>query len=454
MMFPRTYLRNQYGTYYYPIYVRLSFWWLVSVVLAFAFRFLNSWLSGKSLFRLPSMFMLFLAVVLSMAGLYLIASGIMRNGGLVAYTWSELLAGDVRQALLNTMALKMRDARAVRVPSVVITVENEQLELKVSKLPGMHDLSLLVEDINSALVRGKYRGYAVVTSVTAQDGTYYDFLLEDVSLDRTFRPRTANDLIASPYLLKLQEGLEINLSKLPHIAIWGKSGSGKTTVLMSIIAQVLSSGSELLFLDGKTEFSSFSVFYPSEKIATDNSNVLRLLERVVSEVKQRQQVVADEVKRRNQLGLTGYNVGLKPIVIIGDEIGSIVAGMGSKEQKQFNALLTQLVQKGRSVSVFVILASQSPAVDVLPQGIRSQFSTRILLGSASGDVQRMAFGQAVTDGEVEKFQGFYLVDGLPNPQRFFVPNLITFDLENIETFQRLYEIGKSIFCISVHQCTH
>lgn len=143
------------------------------------------------------------------------------------------------------------------------------------------------------------------------------------------------------------------------------------------------------------------------------------------------------------MGLTGYEIGLQPIIIIGDEIGSIVAGMTSKDKKEFIALLTQVVQKGRSVSVFAILASQSPSVDVLPQGIRSQFSTKILLGSASGDVQRMAFGEAITSGNVEKYQGYYYVDGLTiEPQKFFVPNLFKYDLENMQTFEKLYELGK------------
>lgn len=134
---------------------------------------------------------------------------------------------------------------------------------------------------------------------------------------------------------------------------------------------------------------------------------------------------------------------MKPVVVIGDEIGSIVASMDNKQKKLFVSYMTQLVQKGRSVSIFGIVASQSPAVDVLPQGVRSQFSTKILLGSASGDVQRMAFGDVQTSGNVEKFQGYYYSDGITiEPQKYFVPNLFTNNLENMETFKKLYEIGQ------------
>ena len=64
---------------------------------------------------------------------------------------------------------------------------------------------------------------------------------------------------------------------------------------------------------------------------------------------ERQKIIADEVKRRKKLGLTGFDLGLKPIVVIGDEIGSIVAGMTAKEKKQFVAYLTEIDQKSCSV---------------------------------------------------------------------------------------------------------
>ena len=85
------------------------------------------------------------------------------------------------------------------------------------------------------------------------------------------------------------------------------------------------------------------------------------------------------------------------------------------------------------------MASQSPATTVLPSDIRSQFSTRILLGSATGDTQRMAFDQVATEGGVAKFQGYYMTSGLTvQPQKFFVPNLYEHDLASMQIFERLY----------------
>ncbi len=79
--------------------------------------------------------------------------------------------------------------------------------------------------------------------------------------NKTFVPRTLQDLIQKPYELVLQKGLKINLAKSPHLAVWGASGSGKTTLLLSLIAQMLSCGTDLKFIDGKDEFSSLAKFY-------------------------------------------------------------------------------------------------------------------------------------------------------------------------------------------------
>lgn len=88
------------------------------------------------------------------------------------------------------------------------------------------------------------------------------------------------------------------------------------------------------------------------------------------------------------------------------------------------------------------MASQSPATDVVSQSVRAQFSTKILLGSANGEIQRMAFGVSVDVGNVEKFRGYYTSDGLTvSPQKFFVPNLYKNRLNELNIFEKLYKIG-------------
>ena len=127
-----------------------------------------------------------------------------------------------------------------------------------------------------------------------------------------------------------------------------------------MILQLFSMGADIRFIDGKDEFSSFQGFYPAEKIVSDPDDVFEQLEDVLAIIKQRQQIMADEVQKRGKMGLKASEVGLCPVVIVADEIGSIVALMDSKQAKRFVADLVAIIQRGRSVGVSVIASTQDP----------------------------------------------------------------------------------------------
>jgi len=320
------------------------------------------------------------------------------------------------------------------------------ITVTVEKLAGMYDIDKLTEDINSSF-RKKLGAYAVTSAMITTDGLFYKFVLEDVGTDKTWRPATVDDIKAEKYIIKLQEGLEVNLSERAHIAIWGKTGSKKTTVLFGIILQLFSMGADVRFIDGKDEFSAFSGFYPIEKIVSNLDDVFRQLEDILAIIKERQKIMADEMQKRGKMGLKASEVGLRPVVLVADEIGSIVALMDSKQSKKFVADLTAIIQRGRSVGVSVIASTQDPSTDTLPQRIRQQFATKILLGSANSDIQRMAFGEVATAGDVEDFRGFYTCDGLTNqPMKFFVCDLYSRGFNELGAFEKAYEIG--FFCVN------
>lgn len=438
----RVYRKTPRGYYSYGIYHYLSFW-----IIAFLFLFLLSTyilnVIDLDFFRDIEALSLASALFLGVIEVVKILVGSIKNKGLLKYIYSLSLERRIRRAFLNTMTLNVvKDLPKIEVPKIRISFDGEKIYVYVQRLAGMNEIEKVKDNINVSVV-GRYKSYAVVEAMEADDGTNFKFCLEDLGTDKTFVPNTIDDLKQKPYFIKLQEGLTLNLSKFPHLAVWGQTGSGKTTVLMSVIAQCLSNGTDLYFIDGKDEFSSFGVFYPKEKIATDNEEVISLLKGISQIITNRQKQMANVVQKRKELGLTGFDVKLKPVVIIADEVGSVIAGMSSKEKKELVNNLLQIAQKGRSVSVFLVMASQSPAVTVLPSDVRSQFSTKILLGSATGDTQRMAFDQVATDGGVSRFQGYYMTSGLTTqPQKFFVPNLYKSGLASMHIFEKLYKEKK------------
>lgn len=434
-----TYKKNAQNVYKVPLYARFWTWWALVLVLA-----VLSFVVGLVVsIKIVQVVLWSLVAILTIWRAYALTGSVIKAGTIGKYITEKKAEKAVTKSLLATMAVnRLQDTPHISVPSVRVGASlPSHITVRVEKLAGMYDVDKLTEDINSSF-RKKLGAYAVTSAMITTDGLFYKFLLEDVGTDKTWRPATTDDIKAEKYIIKLQEGLEVNLSERAHITVWGKTGSKKTTVLFGIILQLFSMGADVRFIDGKDEFSAFSGFYPIEKIVSDPDDVFGQLEDILAIIKERQKIMADEVQKRGKMGLKASEVGLRPVVLVADEIGSIVALMDSKQTKKFVADLTAIIQRGRSVGVSVIASTQDPSTDTLPQKIRQQFATKILLGSANSDIQRMAFGEVATVGDVEDFRGFYVCDGLTNqPMKFFVCDLYSHGFNELGAFEKAYKIG-------------
>lgn len=433
------YKKNVQNVYKIPLYRFFWFWWLLVVSLAVLSLLLGLVVSIK----LVQVSLWSLVVILTIWRAYSLTKSVIDAKSIKTYITQKNAEREITKSLLATMSVnQLRDTPHIAVPRVRVGASlPSHVKVTMEKLPGMYDIEKLTEDINSSF-RGKLGAYAVTSAMITSDGLFYKFVLEDVGTDKTWRPATVDDIKAEKYIIKLQKGLEVNLSERAHIAVWGKTGSKKTTVLFGIILQLFTMGADVRFIDGKDEFSSFKGFYPADKIVSDIDPVFEQLEDILAIIKERQKIMANEVQKRQKIGLKASEVGLQPVVLVADEIGSIVALMDSKQSKKFVADLTAIIQRGRSVGVSVIASTQDPSTDTLPQKIRQQFATKILLGSANSDIQRMAFGEVATAGNVEDFRGFYTCDGLTNqPMKFYVCDLYNHGFNELEIFKKAYDIG-------------
>lgn len=434
-----TYKKNAQNVYKVPLYVQFWTWWALVLVLAVLSLVLGLVVSIK----LVQVVLWSLVAILTIWRSYSLTKSVINAKSIKTYITQKNAERAITKSLLATMSVnQLRDTPHIAVPRVRVGASlPSHVKVTVEKLAGMYDIEKLTEDINSSF-RGKLGAYAVTSAMITTDGLFYKFVLEDVGTDKTWRPATVDDIKAEKYIIKLQEGLEVNLSERAHIAVWGRTGSKKTTVLFGIILQLFSMGADVRFIDGKDEFSSFKGFYPADKIVSDVDPVFEQLEDILAIIKERQQIMADEVQKRQKIGLKASEIGLQPVVLVADEIGSIVALMDSKQSKKFVADLTAIIQRGRSVGVSVIASTQDPSTDTLPQKIRQQFATKVLLGSANSDIQRMAFGEVATAGNVEDFRGFYTCDGLTNqPMKFYVCDLYSHGFNELGAFEKAYKIG-------------
>lgn len=326
------------------------------------------------------------------------------------------------RAFLDVQSVNpMLKTSLVGVPWIEILASDGVLEVKIERLPGLDEDEKLAELISVA-TRKDWEAFEVVDFWREPGGVYSVFILEDVASDKRL---DVTSVISSavPFKIVLQKGLVVDFEKSPGLGLFGKSGAGKTTTLLSFLAQFLAGGSQVYLVDGKNELQALSNVLQR---ASGVSDVLSMLGYVVAQMEQREAFLGKEGARRQRLGLKASEVGLTPLVVAIDELGAIVASAQAKEKAQLIALLTQIALKGRSSGVILVVASQFASVDTIPNAVRSQLSTKILLGGAPAELVRMVFPTASPGARsARQFEGFVYIDGQRGrePSRYQVPSL-------------------------------
>lgn len=326
------------------------------------------------------------------------------------------------RAFLDVQSVNpMLKTSLVGVPWVEVLGTDGGLQVKIERLPGLDEDEKLAELISVA-TRKDWEAFEVVDFWREPGGVYSVFMLEDVASDKRL---DVGSVISStvPFKIVLQKGLTVDFEKSPGLGLFGKSGAGKTTTLLSFLAQFLAGGSQVYLVDGKNELQALSNVLQR---ASGVSDVLSMLGYVVAQMEQREDFLGSEGARQGRLGLKASEVGLIPLVVAIDELGALVASAGTKEKAQLVALLTQIALKGRSSGVILVVASQFASVDTIPNAVRSQLSTKILLGSAPAELVRMVFPTASPGARsARQFEGFVYVDGQRGrePSRYQVPAL-------------------------------
>lgn len=326
------------------------------------------------------------------------------------------------RAFLDVQSVNpMLKTSLVGVPWIEILASDGVLEVKIERLPGLDEDERLAELISVA-TRKDWEAFEVVDFWREPGGVYSVFILENVASDKRL---DVTSVISSavPFKIVLQKGLIVDFEKSPGLGLFGKSGAGKTTTLLSFLAQFLAGGSQVYLVDGKNELQALSNVLQR---ASGVSDVLSMLGYVVAQMEQREDFLGKEGARQGRLGLKASDVGLVPLVVAIDELGALVASAQAKEKAELIALLTQIALKGRSSGVILVVASQFASVDTIPNAVRSQLSTKILLGSAPAELVRMVFPTASPGARsARQFEGFVYIDGQRGrePSRYQVPAL-------------------------------
>lgn len=190
-----------------------------------------------------------------------------------------------------------------------------------------------------------------------------------------------------------------DLRKMPHLLIAGRTGSGKSvcinTLLLSLLYQNSPEDLKLILVDPKrVELSTYKgIPHLKTDVIVDNKKVVNVLRWAVGEMERRYKLL-EEAHARDLLsyrekcarGETKTVVDhetskvreeqletLPYIVITIDEMADLMVAHG----KEVEALVIRLAQMSRAIGIHLILATQRPSVEVLTGLIKANIPTRI-----------------------------------------------------------------------------
>lgn len=448
----RYYYKNQNSDFYNPKLIDNPIIWILVSLIASIVSFVAI-LKGYRSSLIIEIALVSIVVFIAVTGyqIYQVKRYLKTFRNFLSYLVNYSVVQALNTAILNSKSSAGMVNKSYRVlPKIWIYSSALEYNIKIQKLAGTYDSDLdhLAQLVSSVL--GDH--YWITSKRITRDESWFEFIASPVEQNLKFVPKNLDDLKQKPYIVKLMNSLTINFAKIPHLALFGRTNSGKSTVLWAILLQVIGN-SQVYFVDFKNEFSVLASFYPNERFATNTNQIITLLQKVVLLMNERKNFVQKEAKRRGLIGLTGYDLNLTPVFLVVDEFASVLSAFsntseGRKQKKICESLMLQILMQSRAYSIYVLYSSQSPSTEVLSQQMRSQFGTYILLGSANSDTQRMAFGQVAYEGNVERFSGYYLQNtaDMTTPQIFEVPDIFENHLNTVEVFKQLYNRRENDKC--------
>lgn len=214
----------------------------------------------------------------------------------------------------------------------------------------------------------------------------------------------------------------IDLTKMPHLLVAGKSGSGKSVFLNVLITTILykmnPNNCKLVLIDPKrVEFSSFKdIPHLWKPVATQMEQIEQVLNDLVTEMEKR----FVDLEKVNVKSIESYNQKVKEklpyIVVIIDELADLtmVSNHGVETQ------ITRLAQLARAVGIHIVMATQKPVAKIL-EGLIKANTSKIAFKVASRIDSHIILDES--GAELLKGNGVLLYksdDGLEKHQGIFV----------------------------------
>lgn len=205
------------------------------------------------------------------------------------------------------------------------------------------------------------------------------------------------------------------LNKMPHLLIAGQTGSGKSVMINTLLTSLLYHNSpsdmKIILVDPKqVEMAPYQdIPHLLTPVITEPDKTISALKWAVNEMQRRYTLLAEhkvkDIKTYNQkIRSTGKKItvndedgipqehenGAMPyIVVVIDELADLMM----LAARDVEALIVRLAQKARAVGIHLVLATQSPRVDVITGLIKANIPARIAFTVSSQIESRIILDQ-------------------------------------------------------------
>jgi S-DNA-T family DNA segregation ATPase FtsK/SpoIIIE len=184
-------------------------------------------------------------------------------------------------------------------------------------------------------------------------------------------------------------GVACDLARMPHLLIAGTTGSGKSgcinAILCSILLRAAPDDVRMILVDPKrVELNHYeSIPHLLTPVVTNMKNASLVLQNVVREMETRYEIMgAAKARNLSELNVSRAELGrdtLPHILVVIDELADLMMVSPAEVEDA----IIRLAQKSRAVGIHLVLATQSPRVDVITGMIKANVPSRIAFAVSS-----------------------------------------------------------------------
>jgi hypothetical protein len=187
---------------------------------------------------------------------------------------------------------------------------------------------------------------------------------------------TPQDISDGPVILGIGEHRKVHMVTLadhPHWLVGGSSGGGKSNIINHIICSLMrySDADDLKFILIDLKQMEFGWYKDAphlfQPVVFEAADAAQVLEDLLKEVYRRASLMRDKAKQLSAWNKQNPSQRMPRLVVIIDEFAELMA---SDFKKQIRKLTTRITNLGRAVGIHMIVATQRPAVQVIPNDIK------------------------------------------------------------------------------------